>query len=193
MEASDGVIRGNVDSLTKLIGALDAAGIELIGEGAASQPAAAASGSRAAMNRPRARRSVRRSRALPVAGAHPVSTAFVLVGVAALLADGAPRRRRVGAAASRLVYARPACVSAALLVIALMRLIGGPGATDALDLPLGLAVDRRAFPRRRARRPSSSPSSISAVPARASTGSATAATKPRRSACSPSSRPFSPA
>jgi transcriptional regulator with XRE-family HTH domain len=36
MEASDGVIRGNVDSLMKLIGALDAAGVELIGEGAAS-------------------------------------------------------------------------------------------------------------------------------------------------------------
>ena len=37
MEASDGVIRGNVDSLMKLIDALDAAGIELIGEGAISQ------------------------------------------------------------------------------------------------------------------------------------------------------------
>jgi transcriptional regulator with XRE-family HTH domain len=37
MEASDGVIRGNVDSLMKLIAALDAAGIELIGEGAVSQ------------------------------------------------------------------------------------------------------------------------------------------------------------
>ena len=36
MEASDGVIRGNVDSLMKLIDALDAAGIDLIGEGAAS-------------------------------------------------------------------------------------------------------------------------------------------------------------
>ena len=36
MEASDGVIRGNVDLLMKLIAALDAAGIELIGEGAAS-------------------------------------------------------------------------------------------------------------------------------------------------------------
>ena len=36
MEASDGTIRGNVDSLTKLIGALAAAGIELIGEGASS-------------------------------------------------------------------------------------------------------------------------------------------------------------
>lgn len=37
MEASNGVIRGNVDSLTKLIAALNAAGIELIGEGSISQ------------------------------------------------------------------------------------------------------------------------------------------------------------
>ena len=36
MEASTGVIRGNVDSLMKLVGALDAAGIELIGEGVVS-------------------------------------------------------------------------------------------------------------------------------------------------------------
>jgi hypothetical protein len=36
MEASEGVIRGNVDSLMKLIGALDAAGVELIAEGAVS-------------------------------------------------------------------------------------------------------------------------------------------------------------
>lgn len=34
MEASGDVIRGNVDSLIKLVSALDAAGIELIGEGA---------------------------------------------------------------------------------------------------------------------------------------------------------------
>lgn len=37
MEASETMIRGNVDSLMKLVAALDAAGIELIGEGAASQ------------------------------------------------------------------------------------------------------------------------------------------------------------
>jgi transcriptional regulator with XRE-family HTH domain len=36
MESSDGVVRGNVDSLMKLVQALGAAGIELIGEGAAS-------------------------------------------------------------------------------------------------------------------------------------------------------------
>jgi transcriptional regulator with XRE-family HTH domain len=33
MEASDGLIRGNVDSLVKLVSALHAAGIELIGDG----------------------------------------------------------------------------------------------------------------------------------------------------------------
>ncbi len=37
MEGSDGVIRGNVDSLMKLVGALEAAGIALIAEGAASE------------------------------------------------------------------------------------------------------------------------------------------------------------
>lgn len=36
MEASGGVIRGNVDSLMKVVSALDAAGIELIAEGAVS-------------------------------------------------------------------------------------------------------------------------------------------------------------
>jgi len=37
MEASEGVIRGNVDSLMKLVGALDALGVELITDNAASQ------------------------------------------------------------------------------------------------------------------------------------------------------------
>ena len=36
MEARGGVIRGNVDSLMKLVGALDAAGITLIGTGEVS-------------------------------------------------------------------------------------------------------------------------------------------------------------
>jgi transcriptional regulator with XRE-family HTH domain len=36
MEASDDVVRGNVESLMKLIDALDRAGIALIGPGAAS-------------------------------------------------------------------------------------------------------------------------------------------------------------
>jgi transcriptional regulator with XRE-family HTH domain len=36
MEASDGVVRGNVDSLMKLVSALDRAGIELINPGGPS-------------------------------------------------------------------------------------------------------------------------------------------------------------
>ena len=36
MEASDDVIRGNVDSLMKLIGAIEALGVELIGDGKVS-------------------------------------------------------------------------------------------------------------------------------------------------------------
>jgi transcriptional regulator with XRE-family HTH domain len=36
MESSDGVVRGNVDSLMKLVEALATAGVELIGEGAVS-------------------------------------------------------------------------------------------------------------------------------------------------------------
>ncbi len=36
MEASDGQVRGNVDSLMKVVQALEQAGMELIGEGAAS-------------------------------------------------------------------------------------------------------------------------------------------------------------
>ena len=37
MEASDGVIRGNVESLMKLVSALEAAGIELLSENTPSQ------------------------------------------------------------------------------------------------------------------------------------------------------------
>ena len=37
MEASDGNVRGNVDSVIKLIAALENAGVELIQEGAISQ------------------------------------------------------------------------------------------------------------------------------------------------------------
>jgi transcriptional regulator with XRE-family HTH domain len=50
MEASDGVIRGNVDSLMKLVVALDKAGLELIAEGATS-----AGGGRGVRLRPQTR------------------------------------------------------------------------------------------------------------------------------------------
>ena len=38
MEASDGYVRGVVDTLTKVVAALEGAGVELIGEHAASAP-----------------------------------------------------------------------------------------------------------------------------------------------------------
>jgi transcriptional regulator with XRE-family HTH domain len=38
MEASEKMVRGNVDSLVKLIAAIEAAGIEMIDEGAVSNP-----------------------------------------------------------------------------------------------------------------------------------------------------------
>jgi transcriptional regulator with XRE-family HTH domain len=44
MEASDGMVRGNVDSLMKLMPALDTAGIELIDAGAVSQGGVAGCG-----------------------------------------------------------------------------------------------------------------------------------------------------
>ena len=37
MEGSDGTVRGNIDTLTKVIDALDRAGVELIGENARSE------------------------------------------------------------------------------------------------------------------------------------------------------------
>jgi len=40
MEASNGVVRGVIDSLMKVMGALEAAGIEFINEGASSAAAA---------------------------------------------------------------------------------------------------------------------------------------------------------
>src|SRR5439155_18608782 len=36
MEASEGVVRGTIDSLMKVVGALEGAGVELIGEGTPS-------------------------------------------------------------------------------------------------------------------------------------------------------------
>ena len=53
MEASDGVVRGNVDSLMKLVSALENAGIELINPGVPVQPAAAASGCREHVTKPK--------------------------------------------------------------------------------------------------------------------------------------------
>jgi len=64
MEASDGVVRGNVDSLMKLVAALDGAGIELINPVSPARPVAVASGS-ASMSPSRRRRQRRSQSRLP--------------------------------------------------------------------------------------------------------------------------------
>ena len=76
MEASDGVIRGNVNSLMKLVEALAANGIELIGEGATSSR-----GGRAA-----AQMTARGVTIDTPRNAEALMAIYALYGVAALLA-----------------------------------------------------------------------------------------------------------
>jgi predicted transcriptional regulator len=59
MEASDGVIRGNVDSLMKLVAALEEAGIELINEGTISPVGGRGVRFREHVKRPKAHRGAR--------------------------------------------------------------------------------------------------------------------------------------
>jgi len=64
MEASDGVIRANVDSLMKLVSALEGAGIELINPGATSSAGGRGVRLREHVTNPRMRtRTVRQSKA----------------------------------------------------------------------------------------------------------------------------------
>lgn len=63
MEASGGVIRGTVDSLMKLVHALDAAGIEIIAEGAISNGGGRGVRLKAEAPRRRPKAGVRRRRA----------------------------------------------------------------------------------------------------------------------------------
>jgi transcriptional regulator with XRE-family HTH domain len=60
MEASPDIVRGNVDSLMKLIAALDTAGLDLIGEGAKSD-----GGGRGVRLKAKSRLVARRRTALP--------------------------------------------------------------------------------------------------------------------------------
>jgi len=122
-----------------------------------------------------------------------MSTAFALACVAvlltiAVLVVGSARRP----IATPLVYGACLVVSVVLLATALSSLIGGPGASDAVILPLGLPWIGAHF-------------RIDALSAfflvvinlgaagAAFTGSAMAGTKPRQSECWPSFPPFSPA
>jgi transcriptional regulator with XRE-family HTH domain len=65
MEASDGVVRGNVDSLTKLVAALEAAGIELIGDNTISHGGGRGVRWKAIMA-PKKRRTTNPAKAIPI-------------------------------------------------------------------------------------------------------------------------------
>ena len=188
MEASDGVIRGNVDSLMKLIAALDQAGIELIGEGA-RQPVGRARRQAEGAQERRAGRSSRQRHGRQMMAAAPVlmicvalflATAVVAVGAQPPSARDARRLRRdpcrlAGRRAHR--ARRPARRRRSL-------------DPDAAARP---ALDRRAFPASMRCPPSSCSSSISAAPPPASTRSAMAPRGRAASRAAVLSRPSSPA
>ena len=140
MEASDGVVRGNVDFADEAGRALAANGIELIGEGAASAAAAAGCGSN---ERPRGGDRYPRK-------AETLMAIYALYGVAALLAL-APIAVALGASprASNVIYGACLVITLALCTIGIICLFGR--ATFARDIAARPALARRAFPHRCAR------------------------------------------
>ena len=139
MEASDGVIRGNVNSLMKLVGALDVAGIELIGEGwpqfrqrprrAAQGRSKCWDGSAKTGARCQSPRGGTLSAMAAIAG---LSCVGALLGIA-VLAVLAGRAR----GATLAVYSASLVVSLAGLFFALHQLLLGTAAPE-VTLPLGL-------------------------------------------------------
>ena len=122
MEASDGVIRGNVDSLTKLVSALENAGVELIGEGASSRRrregrAPTKCDRRRAPCGLARQRGPQRRVLMPVALFLLCDAALLVLAVVAVLL-----RRR--SAATAIVYGGALVLSLALLAGALVHMVG---------------------------------------------------------------------
>ena len=172
MEASDGVIRGNVDSLMKLVAALDAGGIELIADNATS----AGGGRGVRLKRPAGMTLIDR---------------FVVCGSASR--DRRRRsvdRARGGGEFARLWPVRRRGVDLAVCRVEASARRGAgrePGrCRSAFHGSARISASTRC-------RRSFSPSSISAPSRRACSRSAMAATRTRRCACCRSIRRFSPA
>ena len=124
MEASDGVVRGNVDSLMKLVGALQDAGIELIARRRGQRPG------RTRGTAGRRRNRAPRHLAAPRMIALTLACILLLLGLAvagAFLAH-APLGRRI-------VYGGSLAISSASLLVALLSLGADP---SIVTLPLGL-------------------------------------------------------
>ena len=117
MEASDGVIRGNVELLMKLVAALDAAGVELIAENAVSS-----SGGRGVRLKGRSRMTV--------------TLALVCV-TAWLAARRRGDRHRPQAAGTAIVYGASLAAALLALTAGVAQLLGA-GAPVSITLPLGL-------------------------------------------------------
>jgi len=169
MEASEGVIRGNVDSLMKLVAALDALGVELISDNAASQSGGAW---RAAQE-----------------GGH-VTLMIILCCAAALLALS-PLAVVIGRSAMRLIYGASVVASAIRFAAALAHLLAA-APPENIALPLGLPWLGAHLRIRFALRFLPGRGRPSARSAQACSRSATAGTKLRRSACCRSIRLSSP-
>lgn len=136
MEASEGVIRGNVDSLMKLVEALSAAGIELIAEGATSS-----AGGRGVRLKPRPRAQATNSdddaRTDHDPGAAMIAVA--LWSVAALLAL-APAGVLLSTRphGSIILYGGCLIATSTLCLTALSDLLYFPHLTPSATLPIGL-------------------------------------------------------
>ena len=117
MEASDGVIRGNVDSLMKLVAALDAGGIELIADHATS-----------AERRPR--RAAQEAAAMTLLLALSCAAALLATAIVSVLIGRA-------AVANALIYGLCAAAALISLFAALKHLLGAAPA-ESMVLPLGI-------------------------------------------------------
>ena len=142
MEASETMVRGNVDSLVKLIAAFDAAGIEMIDEGAVSN--SQGRGVRLKMNSGSAKTYLdhqaehkasggTRGRRLMSPVALQVSGVAGLLGIA-VLAIVLSRAR----SATAIVYGLTLAVSLLALFGSFQSLLGGVPDTSDLTLPIGL-------------------------------------------------------
>ena len=135
MEASETMVRGNVDSLVKLITALEDAGIELIDDGANSDGGGrgvrlkAGSGDRAG------KQDIERSEGAQIMSAVALQMVCVagLLGLAVLAI--VLSRSKI---ATAVIYGATLAVSAIALIGALRCLLGGAADAGTLTLPVGL-------------------------------------------------------
>ena len=123
MEASDGVVRGNVDSLMKLVGALQAAGIELIAE---KPPGDGGRGVRLSRPAP--------TRAAPGRTAHDLAHAGLHPGCCSVSVSPA-RASHTRHPGDSIVYGGSLGISLLSLLVALLSLAAAP---STVTLPLGL-------------------------------------------------------